>query len=217
VKKRPTQKDYIRAQLGLEAFRIVRILELNYPDEPIQTGDIGNAYITASGLTTKFNDLVQKCATEIGCGHRCRPGEGVKDPKRILSKFAKTGIIPLDMLAGTLIADSVRSCYEIASCLHAHFEIGGFTDRMIQPKASGYRDLQFQVKIENHIAELKILHHEMAMVDAVEHHVYEVARFLDARASPVEQEFYNGLHELSVRVYNQTWDVILKTERKESS
>lgn len=109
---------------------------------------------------------------------------------------------------------SIRACYEFAGLLGEHFEIVGFTDRMIEPKASGYRDLQFQVQIQNHIAELKILHHEIAIVDAVEHHVYEVARFLDARASPVEQEFYNGLHELSVRVYNQTWNAILQAERK---
>lgn len=184
--------------------------------KPIQNDDLATAYHKALKLTSRFSNMVEIFTKQINredleC--HCRPGNGVKSPTRILEKaFGEP--IPLDFLGGKIIALSMRRIYEIAQSVDTHFTICGFKDRFEQPQQFGYRDLQFQVEIDGHIAELKIVHRSIDELDSIEHRIYEIVRMLSAKQNLNESEIkvYDSLGEITKKLYADTWKSILKAE-----
>jgi hypothetical protein len=186
--------------------------------EPVQKEDLATAYHTALKLTDTFSKMVEDFTTQVNnqdleC--KCRPGNGVKNPARILEK-AYGEPIPLDFLGGKIIAPTLKRIYDIAQKVPEHFKICGFKDRFETPQSSGYMDLQFQVELgTGHIAELKIVHQAMDELDAIEHRIYEIVRMLVAKEmNESETKVYRSLRETSQSLYTEVWESILKTEVK---
>jgi hypothetical protein len=74
--------------------------------EPVQKDDLATAYYTALKLTDTFSKMVEDFTTQVNnqdLEWKCRPGNGVKNPARILEK-AYGEPVPLDFLGGKIIA-----------------------------------------------------------------------------------------------------------------
>jgi hypothetical protein len=199
---------------ALDQFSILRKKLQIYPVSITQIGSLPQAYATAKRLEPIYRERVRVCAMALDLPWACRPNSGIKNPDRILEKAIRD-VIPLDMLGGKLIVDSVQSAYAVAVQLEQYFEIVAFKDRFIAPQRSGYRDLQFIVSIENqHLAELKIVHQELDTFDAIEHDIYEIVRKLQNRESlsAVEQKVLNDLQKTSQTLYAGIWQGILTRE-----
>ncbi len=187
--------------------------------EPVQKEDLATAYHTALKLTDTFSKMVEDFTTQVNnqdleC--KCRPGNGVKNPARILEK-AYGEPIPLDFLGGKIIAPTLKRIYEIAQQVPKHFNVCGFKDRFETSQTFGYRDLQFQIEIdEGHIAEFKIVHRSMDELDTVEHGIYEIVRMLSAKQNLNESEIrvYESLGKITAELYADTWTSILQAEVK---
>jgi hypothetical protein len=191
---------------------------------PIQADDLVIAYHTALGLAVQFSgkvtDFTQIVNQEdLEC--KCRPGNGVKNPARILEKAyifengSSRTKIPLDFLGGKIIAPTLKRIYEIAQQMPEHFTVQGFNDRFETPEKSGYRDLQFHVEItDGHIAELKIVHRAIDELDAIEHRIYEIRRILSTKRELNESEtkVYDSLVRTTEELYADTWQSILNNE-----
>lgn len=108
----------------------------------------------------------------------------------------------------------MKQVYEVAQEIPKHFEVCGFKDRFETPQKSGYRDLQFQVKLnQGHIAELKVVHRAIDELDAIEHRIYEIVRMLAAKEmNASESKVYEQLRDTSKNLYNGVWEAILKAE-----
>ncbi len=199
---------------ALDKFSISRQNLQNYPQIITQIGSLPQAYATAKRLESIFRERVHACAAELGLSWACRPNNGIKNPDRILEKAVRD-VIPLDMLAGKLIVNSVQTAYTIGVQLERYFNIVAFKDRVIEPQRSGYRDLQFIVAIESqHLAELKIVHQELDTFDTIEHDIYEIVRKLQNRESlsSIEQKVLNDLQKTSQTLYAGIWQGILTRE-----
>ena len=90
---------------------------------PIQADDLVIAYHTALGLAVWFSEKIttfKEIVNQEDLNCKCRSGNGVKDPARILEKayIFKDGSsrtkIPLDFLGGKIIAPTLKRIYEIA-------------------------------------------------------------------------------------------------------
>jgi hypothetical protein len=187
---------------------------LIHPDSIMQIGSLSHAYATAKRLEPVFRETVRNCASNLGLLWACRPNSGIKNPDRILEKAVRD-VIPLDMLGGKLIVNSLQMAYEVAVLLEQFFEIVAFKDRFVSPQRSGYRDLQFIVAIEKqHYAELKIVHQELDGFDAIEHDIYEIVRKLQNKVtlSVIEQTVLNDLQKTSQKLYAEIWKGILAKE-----
>ncbi len=211
AKKRPA------ITLGKAQLHIRERLQRRYGHlQPIQPEDLATAYHTALRLAKTFSEAVKLCTAECNQPNlewQCRPGNGVKNPMRILEK-AFNEEVPLDFLGGKIIASTIKQVYEVAREIPKHFEVCGFKDRFEIPQKSGYRDLQFQVKLSHgHIAELKVVHQAMDELDAIEHRIYEIVRMLAAQEMNVsESKVYEQLRNTSKNLYADVWQSILEAE-----
>ncbi len=212
AKKRARVLELPQAQLQIRERLKNRFQTLR----PVQIESLAVAYNTALKNAASFSTLVENFARDVSetdLEWKCRPGDGVKSPTRILEK-AFNEAIPLDFLGGKIIAPSLTRIYQIAQRVHEHFKVCGFKDRFETPQRSGYRDLQFQVQLENgHIAELKIVHRAIDQLDDIEHRIYEIIRMLAAKQmNEAETKVYDALGNTSKKLYRETWESILKAE-----
>ena len=89
----------------------------------------------------------------------------------------------------------------------------------MNPQQSGYRDLQFQIELKGqHIAELKVVHLKINELDEIEHYMYEIIRRLNAKfihdtLTQAEIKVRENLIASSLKLYNETWQDILESER----
>lgn len=180
-------------------------------------GDIVETYERARRLAAGFASSLRECEERLNVQSRLRPGD-VKDANRTIEKMSGgRRDVPLDLLGGTLICSSLTQAYAVAEDVTATFTVVSFRDRHVVPVPSGYRDLQFSVKLEGeHIAELKILHRMLADLDQYEHRIFEVQRSIEARHRD-EMPFIEGLVVKSLTtasntMYTQAWKRILVTE-----
>ncbi len=147
-----------------------------------------------------------------------RPG-GVKSPARILEK-AFHEVVPLDLLGGKIICPSLERIYQIGASIVDTFKTVGFKDRFAAPQSTGYRDLQFQVEIEQgHIAELKVVHNQINELDEIEHRLYQISRMLSHKLTTgeiniAENMVREELQKTSRKLYNSIWRSILVSEVK---
>lgn len=189
--------------------------------QPNQIGDLAHAYHVGLQLAPTWSEQVKVFAAlhnhnDLICS--CRPGNGVKDPTRILEK-AYSSPVPLDFLGGKIVASSLARVYEIAQEVPKHFTVCGFSDRFLNPQRSGYRDLQFQIDLSGqHIAELKVVHYKINELDEIEHQIYEILRRLNAKLvydtlNQAEIKVRENLIATSLALYNEIWQDIRKSER----
>ena len=202
--------------------RVSRRLKSKFDQpQPIQTGDLAQAYHTGLQLALAYSQQLQVFTTlqnndDLICS--CRPGNGVKNPTRILEK-ALGNPVPLDFLGGKIVAGSLARVYEIAERIPDHFTVRYFSDRFLNPQQSGYRDLQFQIELKGqHIAELKVVHLKINELDEIEHYMYEIIRRLNAKLihdtlTQAEIKVRENLIASSLKLYNETWQDILESER----
>jgi ppGpp synthetase/RelA/SpoT-type nucleotidyltranferase len=206
-------------ELARYAFTISNKLQNQFPENiqqlpnsDLKQNNLLTAYLNAKHLQRGFVQLVQHLAVELRCAYGSRP-KGIKDADRIFEKMRKSRQIPTDMLGGKLIATNVRQMYELAGQLAQRSDvfIVQFKDRVAEPQLTNYRDLQFHIQIENHIAEIKIVHAELDAIDPTEHRIYEITRDLlnQNELTYPEQLIKNGLSDLSKRVYSELWQRIL--------
>jgi ppGpp synthetase/RelA/SpoT-type nucleotidyltranferase len=196
---------------------IARRVSQKYVAQPL---GLAGAYQQAIQLSEAYyadlDKFTQRIALNGDLSLKCRPNN-VKSPTRILEKaFDET--VPLDLLGGKIICPSLDRVYTVAQSVEKTFKIVGFKDRFAEPQSSGYRDLQFQVQIEQrHIAELKVVHVRINELDEIEHRLYEIVRTLNKKVRSSEINFAENmvreeLQKTSRKLYNSTWQVILRAE-----
>jgi len=153
---------------------------------------------------------------------------------RIVEKYSVDLRLPLDILAGKVVVDSLWDLYDVASKLPESFQVVGYRDRVVRPQNSGYRDLQFTVEMGGHYAELKVMHRFIDELDEHEHRLYEIRRGLEAKResrlfapeihadtpllsipvlSPIEQLTLDRLKATSADLFNGAWTLVLAAEQ----
>ncbi len=195
-----------------------------YPDSAEATqnpADLVDIYYAARALSVRFREDVEQFAQVMGGVAQMRPN-GIKSLERSVEKIFATRRIPLDLLAGKIIFKSLTELYAAAERLEQKpegFVVVAFRDRFVKCQKSGYRDLQFIVKLKGELlAELKFVLFELDSLDAFEHNIYEILRTLEAHPEGrnswtfVQNTVYNVLTESSTTMYRQVWEHCLARE-----
>ncbi|WP_039794038.1 NAD--arginine ADP-ribosyltransferase [Amycolatopsis alba] len=105
-----------------------------------------------------------------------------KTESRALAKIAKYGGDAsrlVDLVGAKIQFKTVADAYNALNAVMAHpdLKIVSFDDRFANPQASGYRDLQMNVRLPNgHVAELRLHLESIDEVAVYEHALYEVRR-----------------------------------------
>lgn len=187
--------------------------------------DLIEAYYLARDLGPYFRHKVEDISITLGVRTSMRP-QGIKGPQRILEKMksqpASERRVPNDILGAKLTCKSIRSMYEVAERLPDYIQVEHFSDRVIRPHQSGYRDLQFLVVVHpdvDHIAEIKIVHEQLDALDQYEHRIYEITReitaeFRSKELSPIQQRILEELARTSDSLYAWLWKDILSREER---
>ena len=196
-------------------------LSLKHPDPARlfqNPNDLVEAYYRARTLSAAFREAVQTFAREVGGEAGVRP-DGIKSLERSLEKVYFSRAVPLDLLAGKVIFESMGDLYAAAEQLGqvGAFEVVAFKDRFVQPQRSGYRDLQFIVSLVGGFrAELKLVLRPFDELDAYEHRVYEVLRTLEGQLedelSEVQLLVLETLGAARQTMYQNVWAACLKRE-----
>lgn len=185
--------------------------------------DLIEAYYTARDLSSTFRHKIEDISETLKVRTSMRP-QGIKSPSRILEKMKSHPVghrrVPNDILGSKLTCKSIQSMYEVAEKLPRYIEVVHFSDRVIRPHQSGYRDLQFLVVVEpesRHIGEVKIVHEQLDALDQYEHRIYEITReitaeFRSKELSPVQQRILEELARASDNLYAWLWKDILSRE-----
>jgi hypothetical protein len=156
------------------------------PEKVVQSLLVQEAYELALTYKTRFNAAVRRLGARLGVDSYPRPTPGIKSFDRTMQK-ARDGIVPLDLLAGKFVVESLEQAYFVAGQIPSHFRVVAFKDRHLKPQKSGYRDLQFIVgigygKLPKLLVEVKVILRSMDEISETEHRLYEYRRSLDALA-----------------------------------
>jgi len=130
-----------------------------------------------------LNRITERIAGETDghAGFRPEP----KDNERALAKISKydwNGAKLTDLVGAKIQFERVADMYRALDAVRNDPEltIVDFTDRLAEPKGSGYRDLQLNVRLPNgHVAELRLHLTHIDEVASYEHALYEVRRDLE--------------------------------------
>jgi hypothetical protein len=217
TRKHMTTQKALRTQIK-KKFQTTRQPLLKFPTEITQPTLVAQAYADAKQLEPSFRSDIQRVASELGVQGQCRPNTGIKSAERILEKMIN-GVVPVDMLGAKLIVTTLEQAYELASRVPQFFTVKSFKDRFLQPRSSGYADLQFIVAItQTHYAELKIVLTAFDELDAIEHRIFEIVRSLQAKAVQAtkltnsEEKVMLGLQEMAMTLYLEVWQEVLAKE-----
>ncbi len=185
------------------------------PQQPYK--DLVQAYDAAKILAPKFYQALEEFGKSHGVAVRGRPSQ-LKDGNRLLEKAASLHKIPLDILGGTIICNTLVNMYSIMDYVNHSFKIVSFRDRLIKSVPSGYRDIQLIIEYESHLIELKIAHRWFQEIDKYEHKTYEIQRSIEARFKGAEVMPWAEIfvtQELSLasqRMYTRVWSLIFDQE-----
>jgi hypothetical protein len=185
------------------------------PEQPYV--DLVQAYDAAKILAPKFYQALEEFGKSHGVAVRGRPSQ-LKDGNRLLEKAAFIQKIPLDILGGTIICNTLVNMYSIMNYINHTFKIVSFRDRLIKPVSSGYRDIQLIIEYKSHLIELKIAHRWFQEIDKYEHKTYEIQRSIEARFKgseviPWAETFVKQeLSLASQRMYTSVWSLIFDQE-----
>jgi hypothetical protein len=195
-----------------------------YPDSAEvdqKSGDLVIVYYHAVSRSTLFEQRVRAFAQSVGCEAHLRPN-GIKSSDRSFEKVYESHRTPLDLLAGKIIFENLPDLYRAAQQIEqglAGFEVAAFRDRFVKCQKSGYRDIQFSVKVEGDLlGELKFVLRDLDALDAFEHKIYEIIRTLEAHPQGrsawtfVQSTVYKILTESSQSMYSLVWKHCLEKE-----
>ena len=117
-------------------------------------------------------------------------------------------MVPLDILAAKLVFPTLLAVYRAAEQLGAVFSVVAFRDRFLNPRRSGYRDLQVAIGLGGHLAEVKLCHHLLDDLDIHEHKLFKMRRTLEARSplSETETLILDKLDDVSAQLFNEVWE-----------
>ncbi|WP_244180283.1 toxin glutamine deamidase domain-containing protein [Amycolatopsis pretoriensis] len=196
---------------------------LQAPFDPAMRGDeaytreyLGHRYEEAARAQAVLERTLPPLAEETGGTPGFRPGP--KSIGRAMDKIAgyEGDASQLIDLAGAMIQfERVQDAYAALERVAAHpeLDIVKFEDRFANPAEAGYRDLQMSVRIDGHVAELRLHVKALDDVSAYEHSLYEVRRDLKAlrkaegraKFTTEEQALIDGLIKRERELF---WDAL---------
>ncbi|WP_244885501.1 toxin glutamine deamidase domain-containing protein [Amycolatopsis vancoresmycina] len=153
-------------------------------DEAYTREYLAERYREAARADLKLKEILPPLAEETGGHAGFRPGP--KSEGRAMDKINTNyngDASRLVDLAGAMIQfERVQDAYAALARIAEHpgLEIVDFDDRFANPAPAGYRDLQMSVRIDGHVAELRLHLKALDDVSAYEHSLYEVRRDLKA-------------------------------------
>ncbi|MEV6624704.1 toxin glutamine deamidase domain-containing protein [Amycolatopsis sp. NPDC051106] len=153
-------------------------------DEAYTREYLAERYREAAQADLKLKEILPPLADETGGHAGFRPGP--KSEGRAMDKINTNyngDASRLVDLAGAMIQfERVQDAYAALARIaeHPDLEIVAFDDRFANPAPAGYRDLQMSVRIDGHVAELRLHLKALDDVSAYEHSLYEVRRDLKA-------------------------------------
>lgn len=188
--------------------------------------DFLKLYAKAKSNLPRFRVYMEGLGKEFHCTASIRPN-GIKNLDRVFEKYYPSYQIPVDILGGKLVVNSLRRMYEISRKLPEYFDIVAFKDRCIYHQDNGYRDLQFIVNYEDHLCEIKIMHVLIDNIDKYEHRLYEIRRSIEKPKetdlilfSPTsapqkildtsQKIFLDSVEEAGKTLYRRAWQSILE-------
>ncbi|WP_329053532.1 toxin glutamine deamidase domain-containing protein [Amycolatopsis sp. NBC_01488] len=160
------------------------------PFDPAMRGDeaytreyLGHRYEEAARAQAVLERTLPPLAEATNGNPGFRPGP--KSLGRAMDKIAgyDGDASRLIDLAGAMIQfERVQDAYAALERVAAHpeLDIVKFEDRFANPAEAGYRDLQMSVRVDGHVAELRLHVKALDDVAAYEHALYEVRRDLKA-------------------------------------
>ncbi|MEA5359817.1 toxin glutamine deamidase domain-containing protein [Amycolatopsis sp., V23-08] len=127
-----------------------------------------------------LNRVTERIAGETDghAGFRPEPKDDVRALAKI-EKYGWNGAKLHDLVGAKIQFERVADLYRALDAVRHDPEltIVDFTDRLAEPKGSGYRDLQLNVRLPNgHVAELRLHLTHIDEVASYEHALYEVRR-----------------------------------------
>jgi hypothetical protein len=175
--------------------------------------DALRAHAEARTFLQPFTRAVQALSDVTGVPVVQR-ADGVKRLERYVEKYLEYDVIPLDILAAKLVFPTLQALYEAAPQVSRVLTVAGFRDRFVQPRSSGYRDLQFVVDLGGHSAEIKLCHELFDQLDAHEHTLYELRRSLGARTAltSIDALVLDKLGTVSADLFDAVWRRVLSEE-----
>lgn len=175
--------------------------------------DALRAHAEARQKLPSFLEALEDLGKRLGVTSQSRPG-GLKKLERYMEKYLRFDLVPLDILAAKLVFTDLQSLYQAAERVSESFTVVGLRDRFAQPRASGYRDIQFIVDLVGHYAELKLCHADFDELDAHEHTLYEMRRTLETKSvlSHIDTLVLDSLENLSAQWYSEIWKSVLLKE-----
>jgi hypothetical protein len=192
----------------------------SYPVDPARLrqrqSDALRAHAEARTLLQPFTAGLSTLSTSTGVLSVQR-ATGVKRLERYVEKYLEYDVIPLDILAAKLVFPTLHALYTAAPQVGQAFSVVGFRDRFVQPRSSGYRDLQFVVDLHGHCAEIKLCHGLFDQLDTHEHTLYELRRSLEARAelTTIDELVLDKLAAVSADLFSAVWTRVLSEENDE--
>jgi hypothetical protein len=153
-------------------------------DEAYTREYLAERYREAARADLKLKEILPPLAAETGGHAGFRPGP--KSEGRAMDKINTNydgDASRLVDLAGAMIQfERVQDAYAALARIaeHPDLEVVDFDDRFANPAPAGYRDLQMSVRIDGHVAELRLHLKALDDVSAYEHSLYEVRRDLKA-------------------------------------
>ncbi|WP_158680022.1 hypothetical protein [Deinococcus sp. NW-56] len=191
-----------------------RALRVRYPHDPSQLRQPATsaqaAYDEAVQRQGHFAERLLTLGTRLNCPAFPRPG-GVKSRARLEEKTRLFGFPPLDILAGKIVFTALADIYASAEQVSDTFTVVGFRDRFLEPRSSGYRDMQFIVDLGHHLAEVKLALAAFDELDSYEHRLYEMRRTLEVlpQLSAVQTVVLETLDDASTLMFSRVWNSLV--------
>lgn len=195
-----------------------RALRLRYPVDPAQLRQRAvtarAAYDEAALQRGAFTQRLSALGQQVNHRAESRPN-GLKSWERLEEKTDLYGFPPLDILAGKVVFQTLDELYASVGVVERVFTIAGFRDRFLEPRSSGYRDMQFIVDLQGHLAEVKLMLAAFDELDEYEHRLYEVRRTLETlpALSTVQTVVLETLDDASTLMFSRVWKTLV-TERR---
>ncbi|WP_410667105.1 toxin glutamine deamidase domain-containing protein [Amycolatopsis sp. cmx-4-68] len=155
-------------------------------DEAYTREYLAERYREAARADLKLKEILPPLAEETGGHAGFRPGpksEG-RAMDKINTNYNGDASLLVDLAGAMIQFERVQDAYAALARIaeHPDLEIVDFDDRFANPAPAGYRDLQMSVRIDGHVAELRLHLKALDDVSAYEHSLYEVRRDLKALA-----------------------------------
>ena len=163
---------------------------------PEQTrAQITEMYGQAHATQPAFDASVREIAQEIGTPHEPMIPKGLKGVGRAVEKtladYGGTATQLKDLVRATIVVDDLHQAQAaVDAAAQKYRAITKYRDTLHSPMetSDGYRDINLNVMIDGHIAELQVNLPEILKAKAEMHALYEERRVLDSKAEHTAEE-----------------------------